>query len=566
MKTKNKISYLFGLQLVTILFLGTFACATMWRQKVSTERIMQDNYHSVIYAQQMMNAANMYREDSVASLKIFREKLDQQKDNVTELAEKTMTERLESRFNTFIKHPTTDNMIQLNEDINNILRLNTEAIYYKSEQASQRADFALFWTIIFALLSVGIATLMLLYFPKSLSSPIQKLIEGITKIANGHYGERLEFPEGSEFDGVAASFNHMTEQLVAYKESNLARVIAGKQYLETVIRAINKPILGLNRQQEILFVNPALCELVNLPEERLTGNSALTLSINNNLLRRLMKGVCDNNVIEKEPLKIYADNKESYFEVHYYKLDDNYGTLIMLNDVTKFKELDNAKNNFISVISHELKTPISAILMSLQLLEDKRIGTLTDEQEELSKSIGENSERLLKITSELLKMTQVESGKLQLNPKVTKPIELIDYAIKATRVLAERFECNIEVEYPEGKMPKLFIDSEKIAWVVTNLLSNAIHYSSRYGRIIIGARQTGKRIEIYVRDFGKGIDSRYHTTIFKPYFRVPGTKVQGSGLGLAISKDFVEAHGGEIRVESEIGKGCCFTISLDIMQ
>ena len=119
----------------------------------------------------------------------------------------------------------------------------------------------------------------------------------------------------------------------------------------------------------------------------------------------------------------------------------------MLNDVTKFKELDNAKTNFISVISHELKTPISAILMSLQLLEDKRIGTLSDEQQELAKSIGDNSDRLLKITGELLKMTQVESGSLQLSPKVTKPIELIEYAIKATHVLAERFECNIEVEY-----------------------------------------------------------------------------------------------------------------------
>ena len=97
----------------------------------------------------------------------------------------------------------------------------------------------------------------------------------------------------------------------------------------------------------------------------------------------------ENGGSEKEPLKIYADNKESYFEVHYLKLADEYGTVVMLNDVTKFKELDNAKTNFISVISHELKTPISAILMSLQLLEDKRIGTLSDEQQELAKSIGE---------------------------------------------------------------------------------------------------------------------------------------------------------------------------------
>ena len=239
------------------------------------------------------------------------------------------------------------------------------------------------------------------------------------------------------------------------------------------------------------------------------------------------------------------------------------GDVILLKNITEFKELDSAKTTFISTISHELKTPISAILMSLKLLEDKRIGDMNDEQIALAGSIRESSDRLLEITGELLKMTQVEAGKLQLNPKITKPIELIDYAIKANRVQAERFNCHIEVEYPE-KISKLFVDSEKIAWVLTNLLSNAIHYTPENGRIVIGAHQVDKKVEIFVQDFGKGIDPRYHQSIFDRYFRVPGTKVQGSGLGLAISKDFVEAHGGTIRVDSEVGKGSTFVITLDV--
>ena len=202
--------------------------------------------------------------------------------------------------------------------------------------------------------------------------------------------------------------------------------------------------------------------------------------------------------------------------------------------------------------------------MSLQLLEDKRVGVLNDEQEQLSNSIKENADRLLGITGELLNMTQVEAGKLQMMPKITKPIELIEYAIKANQVQADKFGIQIEVEYPEEKIGKLFVDSEKIAWVVTNLLSNAIRYSSENGRIIIGARQIDKAVEIYVKDFGKGIDSRYHESIFDHYFRVPGTKVQGSGLGLAISKDFVEAHGGTIRIESEVGKGSTFVIRFNV--
>ena len=239
------------------------------------------------------------------------------------------------------------------------------------------------------------------------------------------------------------------------------------------------------------------------------------------------------------------------------------GAVVLLVNVTEKLERESLRREFSANVSHELKTPISAIMMSLELLEDNRFGKLNTEQESLSKNIKENSDRLLEITGELLKMSQVESGKLYLNPKITKPIELIDYAIKANRVQAERFNCQIEVEYPE-KIAKLFVDSEKIAWVVTNLLSNAIRYSSENGRIIIGARQIDKAVEIYVKDFGKGIDSRYHESIFDHYFRVPGTKVQGSGLGLAISKDFVEAHGGTIRIESEVGKGSTFVVRFNV--
>lgn len=135
--------------------------------------------------------------------------------------------------------------------------------------------------------------------------------------------------------------------------------------------------------------------------------------------------------------------------------------------------------------------------------------------------------------------------------------------MSATRVLAERFGCNIEVEYPE-KIHKLFVDSEKIAWVITNLLSNAIHYSKENSGSSWEPRKWTRPYKYSCRISEKGIDPRYHQSIFDRYFRVPGTKVQGSGLGLAISKDFVEAHDGKIWVESEIGKGSKFTIAFPV--
>ena len=439
-----------------------------------------------------------------------------------------------------------------------------------SELATEGLERALSWISATGVVSI-IAGLFLLYWlPRSIGKPILELKQGIIEIANHNYEKRLEMNEYAEFRDVADSFNRMAERLTEYRDSSLSDILSAKKFLEAVVNSINDPIIGLNTHHDILFINDEALNVLNLRRKNVLNKSAEELSLRNDLLRRLVRELVSPSE-KKETLKIYADNKESYFKASYIPINNIYaghdephklGDVILLKNITEFKELDSAKTTFISTISHELKTPISAILMSQQLLEDKRVGELNKEQAELSKSIKENSQRLLEITGELLNMTQVEAGKLQLRPKITKPIELIEYAIKANRIQADRFNIQIEVEYPSEKIGKLFVDSEKIAWVLTNLLSNGIRYSKENGRVIIGAHQDGDVIELYVRDFGKGIDPRYHESIFERYFRVPGTKVQGSGLGLSISKDFVEAHGGTLTVESELGKGSRFVIRL----
>jgi signal transduction histidine kinase len=438
---------------------------------------------------------------------------------------------------------------------------------------------ALLWISIVGAACICIGIGMWLRLPASINNPIKEIINAIQEIANHNYDKRLDLGQNQEFAEVSKNFNRMAKRLEDYHASTLSDMMAAKKYMETIINSINEPIIGLNDDMEILFINDEALNVLNLKRDEVIRHSAQEISLRNDLLRRLIRGLIDvpdnepgKEQEKKEPLKIYADNKESFFQVKYMGITqpgkdgvtlEKKGYVIMLKNITEFKELDSAKTTFISTISHELKTPISAIMMSLQLLEDKRIGALNGEQEDLANSIKENSERLLGITGELLNMTQVESGKLQLKPKITKPIELIEYAIKANRVQAEKFNIQIEVEYPEDKVGKLFIDSEKIAWVLTNLLSNAIRYSPENGHVVIGARQTDDGyIEMFVQDFGKGIDPRYHKSIFDHYFRVPGTKVQGSGLGLSISRDFVEAHSGTLTVQSELGKGSTFIMRL----
>lgn len=451
-----------------------------------------------------------------------------------------------------------------------------------TEPTSPVADYgltrALTLLLLFGALSIAIGVWMLVRLPDSVNRPFQELTQAINEIANHNYDVALGLAGSQTMVQLSANFNRMACRLRDYHNSSISKLRESKQYIETIIDSIDEPIICIDKQLTLYFINNEALDILNLRREDAVGKSAQETAMRNDLLRRLLVGMDgykeqENEEKKTEPLKIYADNKESYFQVKYLpvRMTDHEGsikesgTVIMLKNITEFHKLDVAKTTFISTISHELKTPISAILMSQQLLADNRVGGLNPEQKELSDSIRENGERLLSITGELLNMTQVESGVLQLKPHITRPIELIDYAIKANQVQADKFHINIEVDYPKEKISKLYVDSEKIAWVLTNLLSNAIRYSSENDRVIIGALQQDEHhVRLYVQDFGRGIDPRYHESIFERYFRVPGTKIQGSGLGLSISRDFVEAHNGTLTVESELGKGSKFIVTLPV--
>jgi len=168
----------------------------------------------------------------------------------------------------------------------------------------------------------------------------------------------------------------------------------------------------------------------------------------------------------------------------------------------------------------------------------------------------------LKLVSELLNLTQVETGKIQLNIFPSDLNDIIEYAININKPLAAQKNISIIYDYTM-RLPEVLVDKEKTAWVLTNLVSNAIRYSYEYSQIKINILKTGDQVKISVTDTGQGIDSQYKDKIFDRFFRVPGTKKEGTGLGLAISKEFIEAQGGQITVESELGVGSIFSIILN---
>jgi len=197
----------------------------------------------------------------------------------------------------------------------------------------------------------------------------------------------------------------------------------------------------------------------------------------------------------------------------------------------------------------------------LQLLERAETGVINEEQKQLIESIKEDSQRLLKITGELLELSQVETGNIQLNIEKSNPYEIIKYATEAVKVKADQKQIEVVVEVEEN-LPNVKADSEKTAWVLINFLTNAITYSSEQSKIIVRLKAEKNNLVFQIADSGKGIDSRYKTKVFDKYFQIPGSNKSGTGLGLAISKEFIEAQNGIIGVESELGLGSTFYFKL----
>lgn len=560
MRLKTKLIIGLGFLFIVILVFGILSIASINRLKDSAEQILQNNYETLVYDNNMLEALNRLPADASA-WRVFEDNLRKQEANVTEQGELPATIKIRSAFEAYrlkpgdsISHNTILKSLQL------INQLNQQAILQKNELVKNSAETANTWlTLIFTVLAL-IAFTLVVNFPSIISGPIRSLSEGIAAIAGKDYKKRIHLKQKDEFGDLANAFNTMAEKLDEYEHSNLAKIKFEKSRIETIINKMTDAIIGFDEKRNILFMNAVAESLLNLKEKEVAGKYAADIALKNDLLRRLLQNETDDE------LKIYADNKESYFSKERIVMkneDQLIGEVIVLQNITPFHELDEAKTNFIATISHELKTPISSILMSAKLLEDERIGSVNIEQKELVQHIKEDSERLLKITGELLNLTQVEAGKIQLAFQPVLPKEILLYAIDANRTQAEQQKQTIEMRI-DPLVEAVNADKEKTSWVLTNLIANAIRYSFEDSKIIVSVEQKGKTVVFSVQDFGKGIDSKYKDRIFDRYFRVPGTKEEGTGLGLAICREFIEAQGGKIWVESDYGDGSKFSFWLPV--
>lgn len=571
MKIKTKLTLGVGLLFLLIILLSIVGTKYINELKADSENILVANYNSLEYSRNMLAALD---EDSEKALKIFDINLQNQEKNITEIGEKETTAEIRDNFELY-KSNKVNSTFQANirKNIFRLMDMNMQAIQRKSEVAKVTADKAVFWIALTGTMCFIIAFVLLVNLPSNIANPIKELTESIKQIAAKNYSERVHFESHSEFGQLAKSFNTMAQKLEEYNNSNLAKLMMEKQRIETLINNMHDPVIGLDENLRVIFANEEAIKISGLTNTELIGKLAQELAVKNDLIRSLIQDLMigeTENEQKQPPIKIFSENKEGYFEKETLHISITptgestsrlVGHVIFLRNVTTYKELDFAKTNFIATVSHEFKTPISSIKMSLQLLENEQIGKLNNEQKNLIESIKDDAGRLLKITGELLNMTQVESGNIQLSILPADPKEMLMYAINATKMQADQKQIQFDIKCP-ANIAQVQADKEKTAWVLTNLISNAIRYSYDNSIISLTIQETDLMVQISVKDTGQGIAPEYKDKIFDRYFRVPGTKKEGTGLGLAISKEFIEAQGGQITVDSEFGAGSTFTIIL----
>lgn len=529
--------------------------------KNDTQEVLKDNYESLDYCHGMLAVLDRVNVPKSEASKKFNAHLLNQEQNITEPGEGAATAALRLAFDRLGADSTQVSVARVH--IIRILQINMEAIQRKNEVAMETAQKAkLYITTLSAFLFL-IAFTFVLNFPGLITEPIKKFNEAIQELSKKNYSFRMHVDSSDEFGQLATAINQMAAKLDEYEHSNLAQMMFEKKRAEAVINSLDDASIGIDKNGIVLFANQKALKLLGLEATQAIGQSTENLSKQNDLLKYILE-----NPSGTSPFKIVMDNHENYFLLDSYKIqvDEEPGVVYVLKNITSFLEKDVAKTNFLATISHELKTPISGIKLGLQLLENPKTGSLNAEQVQLIHDIKSDSDRLLRITSELLNMTQLETGKIDLTLQSVDPTELVRTALQALYPQSQEKKLQISTQFLPN-LPKIWCDSEKTIWVLINLLSNAIRYSSEGDYLEVKIELTpAQKVHFTIQDQGPGIAAEFQDKVFEKYFKAPGSKSNGTGLGLAISKDFVEAMGGNIGVYSNLGQGAAFFFELPQFQ
>ncbi len=360
------------------------------------------------------------------------------------------------------------------------------------------------------------------------------------------------------------------EELRREREKSLRDIANEKSRTLTIINQMADGVLVTDRTGAIVLTNPAVTRMLGWDGESPLGKH-ISEAISHGDLTDMLEKVLEMEDAHEQGISqelAWGDPPVHFFVAHAAPVRSEqgeiFGSVTIFNDVTRLKDLDRMKSEFVDMVSHELRSPLSSIRQKLSLLSDGFTGEINEEQKQIVNRVQHRIDGLIGMISNLLDLSRIEAGRLvQQKERLVLP-EIIDEAVELMASEAEKKGLKFEVTV-DAELYPIHADRQNMETVFTNLVSNAVKYNREGGRVSISVRNRGEFIEVTVADSGVGIDKENLLRIFDKFFRIRSDytrKVVGSGIGLPLVKAIVEAHFGTISVASELGKGTTFTVLL----
>lgn len=578
--------------------------------KKSINEIMQANYQSIVAAQNMSIAIE--RQDSaelgymfessdilINDFRINEEEflkwLSRAEDNITEEGEREVLSDINNyyvdylnKFSKLIQFTGVSDSQSLREYYYNeilplfeevksscrdLITLNQNAMLDLKEKAESRARRATYSTLVVSLSAMLFGFFISLYLTNKIINPIRILVKKIKKISEGDYSQRLSISGDYETAELANEFNSMAEKLNNYRLMNIDKITKEKQKAEAIVESISDGVIVTDDENKIILLNKAAERIFNIREVDALYKHFLEV-INMKEIFKIIDRVQDKPDSDESKkfteISIGKDKDIKYYRINVTPIKGegkkNIGVVTLLQDITKLKEIDNMKSDFISKVSHEFRTPLTSITMATGLMLDEIPGKINEKQKELLNAISEDSSRLINLVSELLDLSKIESGIVKMDIQPQDVYEIVKSSVKQFELQLKSRKINLKIE-KKKILPRVMADFNKIVWVMINLIGNAIKYTPTDGSglIEIKFKKTPVKLLISVSDNGEGISENYQKIIFNKFIQVKDDRQKsGVGLGLSISKEILNAHGGDIWVKSELNKGSTFYFTLKI--
>jgi len=608
MTLKKKILIGYGIAFTLMGLVVAWAVLNLVSLGQASEAILRENYRSILAAENMIDA--LERQDSGVLLMFlgdpktgkaqfreneagFLEWLARAKDNITVPGEGKLIQDIEAGYahyrrqffewadaeiekkppalalHRYYSETVYPRFARVRRDCRQLRHLNEAAMYKASERAGSVASRAIWSTVIFAGSALIIALSFSLFLSGRIVSPLLLFMEAARKITSGDYAVRVPVKTRDELGLLAEEFNRMTSQLERYHEMNIEQIISEKQKGEAILASIEDGLVVFDTGLRVTGINPAACRMLDLGAAEVSGKVCPEIFPSTpicDLIRKTIESGATPSGPEEErivPLPNNQGPRHVLFSVTTIGGRERglSGIVLLLRDVTRLKEVERLKSEFVMAASHELYTPLTSLGLSIDLLLEQTSGDFSSRDRELLQVAHEEVQRLKALVQDLLDLSKIESGKITLEIENVSVAAVFDQIQAIFKGQLEMKSVHLFMDLPEDP-PLIRADANKITWVLTNLVSNALRYVGQDGRIHLQVKRLGSQVQMTVQDDGPGIPPEYQSRIFQKFIQVQGREAGGTGLGLAICKEIVRAHGGSIWVESGPGQGSIFSFTL----